>query len=484
MGDLREALPFHFNSAGAIEWDKTVKPPATPQAMMPLYTALGNRDTVPCKVVWWGDSITEGSTLNFWWQSAPYRFQEQIRASYATLGVSRGGAGYLPVYFESPSLASPLSGTDLTANTGGTSALTKDPNTGLGARGYQLTYGAAIMYTEEFTSFDVHYSKGPFGNCSFDVTVDGVADPNITNINTNAAGITGGFIIRSATYTPGIHTVKIKTRALNAFQLTVINGVDFFYGDEAKGIHIYNAGKSGAAAHGPSFGVEHYRSLTTMLPDCVIVQLITNDAIFYSSPTTYYTDLISNFTNITTAMGSKKFTLVGQAVSEPNSTFIGGALWADYMQALRSAIAQFPNAVYQDLSESLGKRVVDDQFALWSDGVHASAKGAAVWADRQMYQMGLVGGGVPASSALHTVIDFGSTGEDTTAQTTVLDSYIQTSSIIHCSLSGETADHTPEDGVIEQLTLAAGNIVPGVSFDIYANAPEGTWGRYLVATQY
>ena len=60
-------------------------------------------------------------------------------------------------------------------------------------------------------------------------------------------------------------------------------------------------------------------------------------------------------------------------------------------------------------------------------------------------------------------------------------SWVTSNSKITCSLAAVTTpDHDPEDPVIEGLTAYAANLVPGVGFDIYCYAPNGTWGRYTV----
>lgn len=43
-----------------------------------------------------------------------------------------------------------------------------------------------------------------------------------------------------------------------------------------------------------------------------------------------------------------------------------------------------------------------------------------------------------------------------------------------------TVDHRDEEVVVEGITAYVGNIVPNVSFDIIANAPHNTWGKYLI----
>jgi hypothetical protein len=177
---------------------------------------------------------------------------------------------------------------------------------------------------------------------------------------------------------------------------------------------------------------------------------------------------------------------MGLYVPQPNGTFVGGALWPEYVQAMQTALRGFPNSILVQMADWMGATVVGDTLSLWSDTVHMNVKGHALCADRMMHALGLNGGGMSrlGGNRLHAVLDFGLSGEDTSATTTVTDPYIQSSSVISVSLAGGSADHDPEDGVIEGITLGAGNIIPGVSYDIYGYAPEGTWGRYLVASQY
>lgn len=72
--------------------------------------------------------------------------------------------------------------------------------------------------------------------------------------------------------------------------------------------------------------------------------------------------------------------------------------------------------------------------------------------------------------------------EDSTASSTIAGlSWINPQSVIVMTFAGVTPDHEdPDDAVVEGLTVYAGNIVPGVGFDVLAFAPSGTWGQYQV----
>lgn len=75
-------------------------------------------------------------------------------------------------------------------------------------------------------------------------------------------------------------------------------------------------------------------------------------------------------------------------------------------------------------------------------------------------------------------IDFGS--NDTTVSKTVLAPWVKSTNPPFVMIYGETTDHDVEDIVLEEIQLTVGNIIPGVSFDIIAHAPSGTWGKYNV----
>lgn len=83
-------------------------------------------------------------------------------------------------------------------------------------------------------------------------------------------------------------------------------------------------------------------------------------------------------------------------------------------------------------------------------------------------------------------VDFGfaSGGEGDTAFSTVAATWVQATSIVLAQAAATaTADHDPEDAVVEGLVAAVTNIIPGVSFDILAYAPFGTWGQYTFLYQ-
>jgi lysophospholipase L1-like esterase len=315
------------------------------------------------------------------------------------------------------------------------------------------------------------------------VLVDGV---QYATINTNGTAA-GGFVYTSGQLTPGIHAITVKTQDSGGFQST-ITGCEFFYGDETKGIRVYDGSRSGATA--ATFDAEMMKSITAVAPQAIIVPLTANDS-FFNSSATFATNLAAHCTRLDTAItnaGGYPYSLILMAMTERNDTLVEP--YANYIKVMRDlADSRGGNTIFFNMADWLGSKVSTDTLGLWADSVHMSVKGQALTADRVMHGLGLNGGGESrlGGNKLHVILDFGNYAgqeEDTTATTTVLDPYIQTSSVVQVSLAGATTDHDPEDGVIEGITLGVGNIVAGVSYDIYAYAPDGTWGKYLVAANY
>lgn len=89
--------------------------------------------------------------------------------------------------------------------------------------------------------------------------------------------------------------------------------------------------------------------------------------------------------------------------------------------------------------------------------------------------IGFTGGGNTATAD----IDFG-LNENCFASTTVSASWISSTSSLSMTILPNTLDHDSEDALLEEIKVTYGNIVDGVSFDIFAHAPNDTWGRYKV----
>jgi hypothetical protein len=80
-------------------------------------------------------------------------------------------------------------------------------------------------------------------------------------------------------------------------------------------------------------------------------------------------------------------------------------------------------------------------------------------------------------------IDFGKDGvlsENDLVVTTVLASWVTSTTKIQCFVENDGVDHTGEDVYLENIMASTYNINVGVSFDIIAVAHNLTWGRYKI----
>ena len=59
--------------------------------------------------------------------------------------------------------------------------------------------------------------------------------------------------------------------------------------------------------------------------------------------------------------------------------------------------------------------------------------------------------------------------------------WVTDSMFLSCKVLGLTsADHTPEDAILEGVNFEINNILGGTGFDIIGHAPEGTYGKYTI----
>lgn len=85
-----------------------------------------------------------------------------------------------------------------------------------------------------------------------------------------------------------------------------------------------------------------------------------------------------------------------------------------------------------------------------------------------------------SANKMTSTLDFGHPlGEGDTASLTVSAPWVASESRIICLPSpAASADHSTDESLVEDIHFSAVNLVPGVSFDVVAHAPNGTWGRH------
>lgn len=77
-------------------------------------------------------------------------------------------------------------------------------------------------------------------------------------------------------------------------------------------------------------------------------------------------------------------------------------------------------------------------------------------------------------------VDFGDSGDETTAYGTGFADWVRADSVIVCVPDPDGGgDHGAEDAAVEGVTAVVTYLEPGIGFDLLAVCPGGTWGRYL-----
>ena len=86
-------------------------------------------------------------------------------------------------------------------------------------------------------------------------------------------------------------------------------------------------------------------------------------------------------------------------------------------------------------------------------------------------------------NSIQAEIDFGFPDglEGDIATVTIAAAWVTENSIIICvPCAFPTSDHSSEDVAVEGIVAYPSNIIAGISFDIIASAPRGTWGKYKI----
>jgi hypothetical protein len=87
------------------------------------------------------------------------------------------------------------------------------------------------------------------------------------------------------------------------------------------------------------------------------------------------------------------------------------------------------------------------------------------------------GGGGGSGNSVRVEVDFGT--HDTYVEVVVAAPWATGASRITASPAPpSTADHDPEDALIEGLVAGVVSVTNGVGFTLGVSAPNGTWGRY------
>ena len=92
-------------------------------------------------------------------------------------------------------------------------------------------------------------------------------------------------------------------------------------------------------------------------------------------------------------------------------------------------------------------------------------------------------GSANSSYSVIATIDFGPVTdyhENDSTSVVVSAPWVSSDTILTATFGGPSSDHDVEDAAIENIILSIGNIIPGVSFEVFAHSENFTWGQYQI----
>lgn len=298
-------------------------------ALTTFHNAIRHRNSEAARIIVMGDSISEGviaGGYQYRWQQL---LQDKLRAKYPLLTGSMG-AGYIPALTVTGSPTPPV----VTSGSPGTGFIDQ----GLGIKRYRVNSSQYVEWTAQtFDKVRIWYGKSDTLSGEGVVSIDGVDQtPRPSSIATaNADGFYTDYSVAA-----GSHTVRVRGFSTFGF---VLEGAEFYNGDEHKGIRVYDGAHSGATTGtylgtGPkTYG--HWQvvnALGAIGVDLFIVNLGVNDWGAYSA-TTYLSQIDQILALIETAANGRPHAvlLVGNyrpvKASNPDP-----AIWDAYQAGLRA----------------------------------------------------------------------------------------------------------------------------------------------------
>jgi hypothetical protein len=363
--DKTEAASTYIaNSSLAAEQIRT----ADATAMRPWRAALAARDYAPARVLFLGDSRTEGEGATV----VARRWQDRVAAILRDRFRVTGGnpayapRNYLPVKYISPTM---LASTQWTAPSGGTAP----NNFGLGTRVVTLGVGNSTTLTFTGTSAKLAYVRNAAA-ASFTYAVDGGSA-----VSVNAGGgLLDGQTVAINGLSAGSHTIVVTGET----GTTYFAGAYVYNGEETKGIQFFDAGHHGVTSSSIlGSGVSHFTNgIKPTDPHLVVVGIGTNDYGNQVNPATYKTNMQTVLAAVRSAC-----TLPPTVVIVADSARAGVASptyqWPEYVAKLRELVAEAPTTTtLMDLSLRMPP-LTDNSLNLYADSLHENDRGHALRAD-------------------------------------------------------------------------------------------------------
>ncbi len=265
--------------------------------------AIANRNSAPAVLMVMGDSIGEGYTDSSNVVATGSRWIDVLRnelyAKYPVAGVTPPASSYVPAFRGTGSTAWTLIGAPVPTS--------YQNSFGLGLRaGLTATVGSGYEITMDCTSISLHYIRGVgFADCKVEAFISG-AYATVGTFST--AGALSSQVWNSGAFSGPATKIKITANTAANFYL---EGVRFYNGDEAKGIHVIDASHFGYTINSySSNGTQPYLPLAFVQPHLVIIPMTYNDFSGQTAVATYTTQLQSTLTSLRSIRSGQQVALL------------------------------------------------------------------------------------------------------------------------------------------------------------------------------
>lgn len=235
------------------------------------------RQSAPAKVVWIGDSLTEGQGATTQAQRHVDLIATMLRTNFYTPGVQLSYAGHS--YYPPFTLTQGDSTFTVPATTG---TVTNYQTMGLGLHSAYMNSAGSITWTITADSADLFYYTFPAAG-TFTYSIDGATAVSINA--QSASDLPAGGRTHISLGTLGSHTIKITWVSGNV----IFHGIAGFAGDYNAGFQVWNAGRYGAisgnftsttdtgTANGTTTAAAHNAAVAAIAPHLVVIELGAND---------------------------------------------------------------------------------------------------------------------------------------------------------------------------------------------------------------
>lgn len=327
------------------------------KALTRFHAKLGASTVAPVKIITYGDSVTEGASATHFETTWPYRLQTILRARK---GLPAGGKGFVGLS-PTPNASIP---TSVTGN------YARNTNSwGLGGRSVSIHLADHYVQTG-YTTCDrirVWYGTTNIYGGQFKVLIDGVDQGIILNSSGTANGDghvwDSGPILRANRF--------VKLIPMNGW-IGLPHAVEFFDGDWANNIRVYNAGTSGFRAdlYTTTNMSLHWSVANAIDADLAIIMLGINDLALNGLTGEQF------LANMITMIGKMKANTPVLIVWPWMRADLRGELpdlrWLVFRDVLRSYAISNPNVAFLNMQDYWPSMTSNSATwaGLMSDGIH------------------------------------------------------------------------------------------------------------------